>query len=299
MATPQLKDRIYRRLHSKEIANREDQTPQLLTDLVNSGLTPPEATDALNKYDLSGELNLPRTRTRMLQPGVDLEANPDLPERSTQEPIKYRQRRPGLYAFDKSKGTFTETPVPDDVSSVNVSDFESDPKRGQTIYVDNRTGQELRREPNGTNHNNVVKIDPTGGSGGAESPEMKAAQETHAKYLEKLNQKDAKGNPMPIPDDLTREMESAAPLLGMRMEDVKIPGQEGFIKRALRSTPLTRPLAGPPPADGGYKRPVFAAPGASGGGKKLNPDQAKLIFEAAGRDPQKARELARQHGYSF
>lgn len=296
MNIPPLQDRIYRRLHRKEIAPREQQSPDLLKQLIGLGLTPPEAGDVVGGYVDSGQINLPKFRSRTLKPGVDVEPNADLPERSTRDPLPYKNPHKSLYSFDKSKGVFTETPVAADVTGVDVSEFESDPKHGQTIYIDSKTGAEIRREPNGTNKNNVVKVGSTGG--GEDSPDVKAAHETHQKYLEKLNQKDSKGNAVPIPDDLLREMESAAPLLGMSMEDVNVPAQEGFFKQALRSSPVTAPLAGPPAEDTTYKRPVFGK-GKAAPGKALNADQARLLLKAAGGNKDKARELARLHGYTF
>jgi hypothetical protein len=285
---PGFRERLYRRVNRDQIGAREGDAPDIFTKLLGMGLEAPEAKQVAKQYVLTGDFDPPTRRSTV--PGPQLQD-------PTVQPIKYKTgKRKQLYTFDKSKGVYgPPVDVSEDVDSVDVREFESDPKNGFNIYVDKNTGAEIRRERNGTRADKVIKIGESSGGAG-QSDDLKAAHTTHQKYLEAI--KSGKG----VPLDLEREMETAAPLLGMEMEDVAAPA-EGFIKKVARVTPLIGDLM-PPPAQG-YRRPVFKT-GGGGSGKSLTRELAASYLKKAqaggltgAKAKEKARSLAKADGYTF
>jgi hypothetical protein len=275
MTMASFQDRLYRRVNRNEIGPREEKAPDLFEKLLRMGLTPEEANQTVSTYSRTGDFNPPAYRERPPDPndaGTEDNFGPTrtrvrpLPS-VEQLPYNTGKKRQQLYTFDKSKGSYgVPVDVPDNVDAVTVNQYESDPKNGQDIFVDAGTGKELRREPNGTKANKVIKVGSTQDEA-ADEESVKAARETHKRYLAKLAQKDAEGNPVPIPEDLAAEMESAAPLLGMTMEDVAAP-KEGFLRKAARA--VAPGFVAPAPQ--GYRRPVFGKNGENTGkaGKNLS-----------------------------
>jgi hypothetical protein len=219
---------------------------QLFKDLVDQGIPQDQATYMVQQRRKTGQLdttlpNFQNDLQKSTQPNrpVPLPPVPDIPERST------------LQNFS--------TPV-----SKNV---------GQDIYVDASNGHEIRREPNGSKSNRIIKVGAAGGGGAGgpkETPAQKAAMAYMKGHFKAIQDGTADPNDPILP--------SAAKALGMDVTDIPsidnpTPNQT-FIQKVFGITPET------PPPTPGKTIPVFNG-GNNGVPKPAQPAQSDAQKRAA------------------
>lgn len=264
----------------KKRRDREKEAAAMAQSLLEKGAQPDTVNQVVSSFIKTGTPQYPQYETQALPPTADVS------ERSTRIPFNFAQKKKGLFSFDQGTGTFSQQETPDNLTDFDVKTFNSKPtKQGFNIWTVKQTGEVLRREPNETGTDHVIYVDPTSGS--SKNPEDDLAKDVIKKYQAAV----LKGED--IPDETMDSVRSAADRLGIDLSEVqKDPGiLESIISKVSSIVPG---VSNPAPKFGGSSVRFT-----SKGGKPLTKDLAQKFLQQSGGDKDKARQLAKQAGYTF
>lgn len=282
---------------------REAEAATLAQNLLEKGAEPNAVNIIAQNYIKTGQMQIPAMATKML-PG-----DTNSPEgRSTRVPFQLDQKKKGLFGFDATSGKFTQQETPQDMTDFEVKSYNQPGTAGQNIFIDQYSGKEIRREPNGTAKNVIVKTgtNPNAGSG---RPSFKSPVDATAfNVLTKYN--NAIANRDRISEEFKNSAGSAAQHFGIDLVDMEnnpatfdeLQQQPSFLEKLLGQTP---PKAAPKTTPASLKFPkkpgTAPAPQKTPApqGKPLTPELAQAFFKQAGGDKDKARQLAKDAGYTF
>ncbi len=197
-------------------------------------------------------------------------------------------------AFSFNRGTGGFTPVSGVPGRAKVYEFDPTKTTAKEakLYIYNADGKLVETRPWKGDTDHVVTLSrepalrPPAGAG-RETPQEKAARQALAEYDRAL--KSGKD----VSRELTERAAEAAQFLGLPTETVNVPAEAPWFSRNTPAHSYERPSFGAPAA------PKPAAPPPAPAGKPISKEQAMEFLRQAGGDRQKARELARQGGFSF
>ncbi len=228
----------------------------LAQNLLKDGqYTPAEINSISQNYLKTGQFDSPTARGRILGPEDGLQADPDLPQRSTLEPIRTLKKREQLYAMDKSSGLFTDMSgnpvanIPPDVDP-KVQTYnepkEPLPRTGHAWKIDQATGQRQDMGPNNDVKDTYVYWNSkTGqGGGGGKSPDVMLMEDTVKKY------QDAKKTGKPMTQDFIDSAKTAFDGLSIPFEEADLP-PSGFDKVRNTVSKATGGFVAPAPVQKG------------------------------------------------
>lgn len=241
-------------LGRKKRQRREQEVAQLTQNLMQQGkLTPEEINSVAKNYLNNGDIKIPTARGRMLGPD-EVQADPDLPQRSTLEPIQFDKRKQ-VYAMDKSSGAFKDVAgnpvlnIPDNVEPQVHAYNEPNTREGHAWRIDSATGKREDMGSNGKTYDSYVNWNSKTGQGGKDGrgskpPDVVLMEDTIKKY------QDAKKTGKPMTPEFIDSAKSAFDGLGIPFQEADLP-PAGFdkVRNAISK------------ATGGYVAPAIVQKG--------------------------------------
>lgn len=229
-------------LSGKARRQKEENAQNLFLQLIDRGASPDLAQQVSAGFLKTGKIEIPKYETQTL-PGI-----PDVPERSTRVPTRFnkdKKTRPETrFTFDESTGRYSDasgqpvTSFPEN-TDISIDRMDSSPKKGENIFI--RGGQVIKREPNGTRKDQVIKLDPPSqGGGGAESPDLALAKDTVKKGQEMIQNGEA------MTPEFKRSFETAAEMLGIPLEN-RVLDPTGFDRVRNKASKIAPKLVNPAP----------------------------------------------------
>lgn len=265
----------------------------MLKDFVDQGYAPDAAQFLVDRFSKTGKLDnsLPSFSNAVVPPGqlnrpVPLPSAPDIPERSTLQSFGSMKKK-GFMALDQNNPPKTKEdilnsmiPIPDEYSSVTPVTV-SKKNTGEDIFVDAHTGNEIRREPNNSGTNKVIRV---GANSGAEaSNKGTPAQQAALAYIKDWYKQSREGTADPN-DPVLPSMAKAIGLDISEIPSIDNPTPNPtFLQKVFGITPET------PPPTPGKKFPVY--PGKNGISKSPQPAQP-----AQSDNEKRAADFLTQHG---
>ncbi len=273
-----------RREDQQKKQKREEDSQKLFQNLLDQGYQTDVAQEAAQNLLKTGEVNIPQYQTNKLPPSNLF------PEGIPARGPAIKQDRTAVYTLDQSTGEMKEHPLAPDVKKAQIEPIYSN--AGQDIYVNAQTGAEIKREPNGTKSNKIIKVGSAGGGGGAgkERPDITLAK----KELMDI-QKDIDAG-IPVDPDRMAAAKSAASIVpnvdvGQEPDTVETT-QPGMIGKFFGEQPTTVTTPGKPFVRYGANNNIPTPQG-----KPMTPDLAKKFLAQYGGDKEKARAAAVAAGY--
>jgi hypothetical protein len=210
-------------LGRKKRQRREVESASIAERLMDDGrFTPSEVNGIVSRYLKSGQFEVPTSRMktgtgpRMIE-SDEIEANPDLPERSTMnnERISLRKKK-ALIGYDDEGRISDLSDLVSDADSVNTVRVgrEAD---GYHNVLDKKTGAVLKRYKNGKKYDTYGSAGETGSGSGPEDPDVALAKDTVRKY------QDAKKRGDPLPAEFVESARSAFDLLKIPFTEEEKP----------------------------------------------------------------------------
>ncbi len=211
---------------------RQTEAALLSKQLMDAAvLTPSEINSVTKHYLDTGETVLPTGRARALSSTpsalgpADVSADPDLPQRSTLDPISFKKKQQYL-KMNSDTGATTPIPTPPDTDELHITKFnEPDPmapKNGEHIILSKDRKTIIKRLPNGRTYNTFGYEGQDKGEG--DQIDVELAKDTAKRYQGAVQKGD------PISPEFESSARSAYDLLGLDFEATKKP--KGMVDNA-------------------------------------------------------------------
>jgi hypothetical protein len=228
-----------------EKRKRRQEAKELYFELIDRGAEPDTAERMTASWiQKGGALQAPEVQGKRLPPTGDPEFDADVPVRTTPEQLTLRKpeskaKKRELYGFDSGRGIWQKGPeVPED-TDVTVQRFNEAENNGYDIIVDETTGKEIRRIPNGRAFNRVIKNSnpstPRTGAGSKDPVQVRLAEHTFKKYQDVMTRADREAILTP---ELIESARTAAEFLEVDFEEPEL--SQSFWDRIRKREPKRR-----------------------------------------------------------